>query len=251
MKQSNYKHELRIQLDTRHCRLSPDEIAKMEANLGTLRTRAEAFPINDLYVTVTRFPRTGDFHVKTSLVLTGRTLFTGDRDVLPHPAFLRCVRKLVSKLDAYIEALGKKPALAKELEGTRIEVVPNATPDGEKLEHALQENDYVAFRREADVYEEPVRRRVSRWLNRYPQLLGRLGDSLSVDDAVEEVFLNAFERFGERPQSLRLGQWLEDLIDPSLRAIVEHPDEELESISLAKTLQEMELPDAGRIEARP
>lgn len=242
MKSSNGKHELRIQLDTKHCSLRAHEIAKMEESLDTLRTRAQQFPINDLYVTVTHYPRTGDYHVKTSLVLTGRTLFTGDRDVLVHPAFVRCVRKLVSKLDAYLEALSNKPAIAKQEEGTQIEVVPNAAPDSRQLEQSVAEGDYAAFRRATDVYEEPVRRRVSRWINRYPQLAARLGDSLSVDDAVEEVFLNAYERFNERPQSLRLGQWMEDLIDPSLRALSEHPDEELESISLARTLQEVDLP---------
>lgn len=239
MKPSSQKHELRIQLDTKHCTLTPGEIAKMEANLGTLRIRAEQFPINDLYVTVARYPRSGDYHVKTSLVLTGRTLFTGDRDVLVHPAYLRCIRKLVSKLDAYLEALSKKPALAKR-EGGQLDVVPTVVPDGEQLDHAVREGDYAAFRKAADVYSEPVRRRVTRWISRYPELEARLDGSLSVDDAVEEVFLNAFERYNDRPQSLRLGQWLEDLIDPSLCELLENPDEELESISLARTVQEMD-----------
>lgn len=172
MKQSNGKHELRIQLDTKHCTLPAHEIAKMEENLDTLRTRAQQFPINDLYVTISRFPRTGDYHVKTSLVLTGRTLFTGDLDVLVHPAFVRCVRKLVSKLDAYIDALSNKPAIAKQQEGTQLEVVPTAAPDSRQLEQAVAEGDYAAFRRATDAYEEPVRRRVSRWINRYPPLAG-------------------------------------------------------------------------------
>ncbi|HET6880005.1 MAG TPA: hypothetical protein VFI31_07610 [Pirellulales bacterium] len=250
MKTSNHRHEVRIQLDTKHCSLRPDEIAKMEENLGTLRSRAEQFPINDFYVTVTRFPRSGDFHVKTSLVLTGRTLFTGDRDEHFHPAFLRCVRKLVSKLDAYIEALGNKPAIAKQEEGTQLEVVPTAAPDAEQLDQAVHDGDYAAFRRAAGVYDEPVRRRVSRWINRYPQLEARLGNEISIDDAVEEVFLNAYERYADRPQSLRLGQWLEDLIDPSLRALLENPNEELESISLARTLQEMDLSGARQETSR-
>ncbi|HWB09881.1 MAG TPA: hypothetical protein VG826_11670 [Pirellulales bacterium] len=241
MKPVNQKHELRIQLDTKQCRLSAHDIEKMEANLGILRTRAGQFPIADLYVTVTRFPRTGDYHVKTSLVLTGRTLFTGDRDVLVHPAYLRCIHKLVSKLDAYIEALGNKPVLSKHREGTQLEVVPVGVPDGAQIERAVEKGDYGAFRRALDVFEEPVRRRVSRSINRYPQLEARLGESLSVDDAVEEVFLNAYERYPERPQALRLGEWMEELIDPSLRALLEHPDEELESINLARTLQEMDL----------
>ncbi|HVX13137.1 MAG TPA: hypothetical protein VHC22_18275 [Pirellulales bacterium] len=244
MKSSRQKHELRIQLATKHCTLSPKTIAKMEANLGTLRTRAEQFPINDLYVTVTRFSRTGDYHVKTSLVLTGRTLFTGDRDVQVHPAFLRCVRKLVSKLDGYIEALGNRPAIAKLENGTNHPVVPTAALDGKEILRSVQDGDYAAFRRAADAYDEPLRRRVSRWLNRYPQLVARLGDELSIDDAVEEVFLNAYERFDERPQAVRLGDWLEDLIDPSMRVLLDRPDEERMSIGLAKTLQETDFPSA-------
>jgi hypothetical protein len=241
MKPVNQKHELRIQLDTKNCRLSAHDIEKMEANLGILRTRAGQFPIADLYVAVTRFPRAGDYHVKTSLVLTGRTLFTGDRDVLVHPAYLRCIHKLVSKLDGYIEALGNKPELAKHREGTKLDVVPGSVPDAGRIDRAVEEGDYGAFRRALDAFEEPVRRRVSRSINRYPQLEARLGDWLSIDDAVEEVFLNAYGRYQERPQALRLGEWLEDLIDPSLRALVEHPEEELESISLARTLQEIDL----------
>jgi hypothetical protein len=213
----------------------------MEANLGVLRTRAQQFPIADLYVTVSRFPRTGDYHVKTSLVLTGRTLFTGDRDVLVHPAYLRCVHKLNSKLRAYVDALGNKPVLAKHREGTHFDVVPVGVPDAAQIERAIYEGDYPAFRWALDVFEEPVRRRVGRWITRYPQLEAQLGELLSVDDAVEEVFLNAYERYQDRPQALRLGEWLEELIDPSLRALVEHPEEELESISLARTLQEMDL----------
>jgi hypothetical protein len=241
MKPVNQKHELRIQLDTKHCTLSAHQIEKMEANLGTLRTRAQNFPISDLYVTITCFPRTGDYHIKTSLVLTGRTLFTGDRDVLVHPAFLRCVHKLVHKLDAYIEALGNKASIAKHEEGTQLEVVPAGVPDVELLQRAADEGDYAAFRRALDVYDEAVHRRVSRWINRYPQLAARLGDSLSVDDAVEEVYLNAYERFAEWPRTSRFGQWLENLIDPSLRALIDNADEELASISLARTLQEMDL----------
>ena len=241
MKPFEKKHELRIQLDTKHCNLSAAEIAKMEANLGTLRTRAEQFPIADLYVTVTRFPRTGDYHVKTSLVLTGRTLFTGDRDILVHPAYLRCIHKLVKKLDAYIEALSNKPALAKHEEGTQLEVVPAGVPDAKQVERAVCDGDYAAFRQSLDMYDEAVRRRVSRWINRYPQLAARLDDWLSVDDAVEEVFLNAYERYHDRPESSRLGQWLEDLIDPSLRALLANPEEELASISRARTLQKMDM----------
>ncbi len=239
MAATNGRNNLRIELDTKNCNLRPEEIAKMETNLGVLRTMVADFPVADLYLFVARHERSNEFQVKASLVLTGRTLFTGDHDSHVHPAFLRCVRKLVAKLRGYLDDLGNKPEMAKQEEGTRREVVPVAAPDAESLERAAREGDYAAFRRAAFVYEEPVRERTTRWINRYPELQTLLGNGLSVNDAVEEVFLNAFERYAGRPQAVRIGQWLEDLIDPSLRALAEDPAREKEQISLARTVQEM------------
>ena len=239
MAAANGKNNLRIELDTKNCNLRPEEIAKMETNLGVLRTMVGEFPVADLYLFVARHDRSNEFQVKASLVLTGRTLFTGDHDAHVHPAFLRCVRKLVAKLRGYLDDLGNKPAMAKQEEGTRRQVIPVAAPDGDALDRAVSDGDYAAFRRAAFVYEGPVRERTTRWINRYPELETQLGNGLSVNDAVDEVFLNAFERYAERPQSVRIGQWLEDLIDPSLRALAEHPDREKEQISLARTVQEM------------
>jgi hypothetical protein len=240
MKYSQADNHLRIELDAKNCSPRPDEIEKMESNLGSLRTMTREFPISDLYITIYRHPRSNEFKLKTSLVLTGRTLFTADHDKHLHPAFLRCVRKLVAKLRGYLDDLGNKPELAKREEGTRREVVPAAAPDGAALQHAIDEADYPAFRRAASVYEGPVRERASRWINRYPELEAKLGHGFSVNDAVEEVFLNAFECFAERPSAARLGQWFEDLIDPSLRELADHFDDEQMSISVARTLEEME-----------
>lgn len=239
MAATNGGNNLRITLDTKNCNLRPDEIAKIETNLGLLRTMVADFPVCDLYLFVARHERSNEFQVKASLVLTGRTLFTGDHDSHVHPAFLRCVRKLVSKLRGYLEDLENKSEMAKQEEGTRREIIPEAAPDAAQLAAAVSEGDYAAFRRAAYVYEGPVRERTTRWINRYPELLTQLGNGLSVNDAVEEVFLNAFERYGERPQAVRIGQWLEDLIDPSLRELADDPDREREQISLARTVQEM------------
>jgi hypothetical protein len=57
-------------------------------------------------------------------------------------------------------------------------------------------------------------------------------------DLVEEVYLNAFERFAERPTDVPLSGWLEGLIDPSLKALLRHPDEEHENASLARTVRQ-------------
>ena len=44
-------------------------------------------------------------------------------------------------------------------------------------------------------YEEPIRKRMGRWIERYPGVEARIGKGLEIDDLVEEVFLDAFEAF--------------------------------------------------------
>ena len=237
---SDESYNLRIELDTKHCELSADEIAKMESALDPLSRLVRDFPVRDLYVTVIHHPRSKDFHVKTALVLPGRTLFTGDRDHQMYPAYERCVRKLVNKMEAYKTQLEKSSEIAKHEKGTHQDVVPTQVPDIDLLVSAVQEGDYRQFRRATYVYDESVRKRVGRWVQRYPEANKRLGGTLDVvGDITEEVFLNAFEQFNSRPQALRFGDWLENLIDPSIRTLLQHP-EELENISMARTLQEIE-----------
>jgi hypothetical protein len=242
MARSMERSSLRIQLDTKHCEVSADEVRKLEANLTPLRAMTQDFPLADLYVTISFHARTNDYHVKTSLVLTGRTLFTGEHDVMVHPAFARCVRKLIAKMREYLDSLGNKPEVGKLREGTKQELLPTAAPDVEQLDQAVHDGDYRAFRRAAYPYEEPVRRRLGRWIKRYPELEAQLGDRLTLADLLEEVFLNAFEQYASRPEQVRFGQWLEDLIDPSIRAMADDAEDEAQTVSFARTFQEMEQP---------
>jgi hypothetical protein len=80
-----------------------------------------------------------------------------------------------------------------------------------------------------------VRRRAGQWIERYPEVQGQIGRRLEVEDVVEEVFLLAFEHYGQRPADVRLGEWLNTLIDPAVRALQSRPDEELENISLVRS----------------
>ncbi len=238
MHYSDQSHNLRIELDTKNCAFSPAELEKMEQALDPLREPVCTFPVSDLYITVTHHPTPRDYHIRMSLVLTGRTLFTGDRDVNPLSACKRCVRKLVSKVTAYKENLGAKPERAKTQEGTIQEIVPEMEPDADQLQRSVEAGDYAAFRRATLVYEEALRKRAGRWIERYPQLTSRLGAAFTLADLVEEVFLNAFEHFHRRPQALRFGQWLEELIDPSVKALLSDPEAEQENIEAARTFRD-------------
>lgn len=233
------KYNLRIELDTKNCELSPATLAKYEAGLEPLLEPVKKFPVSDLNITVTYHARNETYRVKTTLALPGRTLAASDIDRYPYTAFERCIRKLIRRLLAYQNEMSATDELAKHQKGTQQFVVPEQEPDIPAIEAAVHFGDYSAFRDAMYVYEEPVRKRVSRWVERYPEVERRLGADLTLADMVEEVFLNAFEYWDERPNNVPLGEWLEQLIDPSLKLLAEHPSEELENIQFAHTLREM------------
>ncbi|QDU38189.1 hypothetical protein Mal4_25130 [Maioricimonas rarisocia] len=235
MKYSDQSYNLKIDLDIRDCDLTPAEIEKFESDLNTLARLVEDFPVSDLHITIAHFPRSTDYHVKTALVLPGRTMVTADRHQQPHPAYERCIRKLVHKVSAYKAKLGNADKVAKEQEGTHFQIEPTRVPDVLALRQAVDDNDYIAFRRECDVYSEPLRKRVGRWIQRYPALEARIGEQLSIADIVDEVLINAFDRFDQKPDDVPISDWLEHLVEPSLADLVRHIDEELENISQLRT----------------
>lgn len=235
---SDTSYNLRIELDTKNCQLSPGQLDRLEKGLAPLRKPVEKFPVSSLYITVYFHPRSNSYRVKTALALSGKTLTTGDLDEQLYPAYERCVRKLVKKLLAYEADLGAEAELRKHQKGTHQDVMPQQEADAAQLKEAVDNGDYTAFRDAIYMFEEPIRKRVGRWVQRYPEVQQAIGTDITLADLVEEVFLNAFERYDERPGSVRLGNWLEDLIDPSIKLVMEHPDEELENIRFARTLRE-------------
>jgi hypothetical protein len=51
------------------------------------------------------------------------------------------------------------------------------------------------------------------------------------------VFLDAFEAWDGRPQDIPLGEWLTGMIDPAVKELMRHPDDELENVRMVRTLQ--------------
>ena len=232
---SDESYNLRIELDTKGCELSAAQIEEMEDDLDTLRVLVEDFPVSDLKITIVHHARSDDYHVKTTLALPGRKLFTGDRNVMVHPAFESCVRKLIKKVRAYKSQMRVGTDASKQAEGTRQMVNPSGEADVNILSIAVDAKDYSAFRHEIDVFEPALTERIGRWVQRYPELLTQLGSAVSVSDIVEEVFLNAFEHFATRSHQVSPGDWLESLIDPSIQALLQSPDEEFERIRFSKS----------------
>ncbi len=239
MRYSDESYNLRIELDTKHFELSPPEAELLQSSLSPLRKLTEPFPVSDLYITIAREPRSSEHEVKTALVLTGKTLFSRDADITWHPALERCVDNLVQQVTAYKEALSHHEELHKHRLGTYQEVVPSQELDLERLESAVQRGDYAEFRHALDLYEESLRRRVGRWVGRYPEVQAKIGSELAIADLVEAVCLNAFENYSHWSRSVRFGDWLEHLIDASIKGLLQHPEQELENIAFARTLREL------------
>ncbi|MBI4605337.1 MAG: hypothetical protein HY721_25515 [Planctomycetes bacterium] len=168
--------------------------------------------------------------------LPGRDIFTGDRHPALHPAYERCVRKLVGKVKAYKEKLRRKPERERAQQGEVREVRPAREPDVPLLERAAHEGDYAAFREGLSDYDDSLRRRVDRWTRRYPELEGLLGGDVLLSEVLEEVYLNAFEGFLRRPAD-RLGNWLESLIDPSVRRLLARFEEGKENLGFVEGLR--------------
>ena len=240
MKQPERRNEFPIQIDARHCRVSQAEIAKMNVGVDALARSVEHFPVASLHVLIERNARRNDFTVKTDLFLSGETLVCSDHDVLSYTAFERCIKKLVADVQAYKDRLGHAPERQKTEKGTHQTVRPTALPDTAAIDAAVRDGDYAAFRTATFVYEEPVRKRAGRWVERYPEADVQIGKQLKIADIVEEVFLIAFENCGRRPEGARFGDWLEDLIDPAVKELLKNPDAELENIRQARSARAAE-----------
>jgi len=225
----------RLQIDVHHCQLSPAEIARLEADVEGLMRQVATWPVSDLHVLIEYNARNTDFSVKTSLILDGATLVASDHDLVMHAAFLRCLNSLTENIRAYKDRLGQVPERQRQQKGTAQDVFPGPDPDLGALNAAVGDGDYAAFRTALLGYEEPLRKRVGRWVERYPDVSAQIGRRLEVADIVEEVFLTAFEGYEHRPAHLRMGEWLEGLIDQAVKTLQASPEEELENINLARS----------------
>jgi hypothetical protein len=242
MQYTDDRNRLRVQINAKECQIPQDELARLQGFLGELGESVRDLPGSDLTLNVIRHPRSGAYHVEARLRVPGRALFSGDQDDYLDSALQRCLRKLVQHVAAHKaspDRAAEERARRREALANNI-VAPEIPADG-ALGRAVAAGDYRGFRTALSGHEEWIRKRVGRWIQRYPQAEARVGDGLLIGDLVEEVYLNAFERFAGWPQEVPLRDWLDGLIDPSLKMLLKRPDEEKENASLARTLRETPL----------
>lgn len=233
---------LQVEITTKDCDIPPDERERLQAALETLANAVKDLPDSPLWMDAVYHPHSKRYHVESKLKLPGRTIFTGEEDPYLDSALQRCLRKTIRKVETYNEHPDRQAvAAAERRDALDREVVAPEAPDAGPLAQAVEAGDYRTFRTALARYEEWLRRRIGRLVQRIPEAQAQLGRELLLGDIVEEVYLNAFERFMRRPTAVPLGEWLEGLIDPSIRALRRHPDEEAEAASMARTLRETPL----------
>jgi hypothetical protein len=240
------RYRLNVEFDARDFTLPADELTRMQRSLDPVGEAVRDYPRADLQVLAIRHPRSASYHVEARLKVPGATLLTGDHDTYLDSAFQRCVRKLVHKVEEHKSHPDRRAAEAADRRAALdSEVVVPEPPEPGPLGRAVAAGDYQGFRDALLGYEDWLRRRVGRWVQRYPAAQARVGNGLLIGDLVEEVYLNAFERYGQRPREVPFSNWLDGLIDPSLREMLRHPDEEHENASLVRTLRDLSPAERG------
>ena len=185
-------HDLTIELKTHGFELPTEEYAKIEDSLGSLREAVDCFPVKSLNITVVFHQRQQDYHVKMSLMLPGRTLFTGERDVLVYPAIESCTEKLLQKVVAFKKQLEAEEERSKQASGTHHTVEASMDFDTKELEEARMYDDYLRFRIGLDAFTSALSEKIGRWVQRYPEIEEMLGEGVSISDIVEDVYYHAY-----------------------------------------------------------
>jgi ribosome-associated translation inhibitor RaiA len=237
MRRDDPSEPLHIEIDTHQCDIQAEQVARMQTDLDSLTKLVEHFPRPELHVHVERENRTNEYVVKTSLLLPGQTLVTSEHGPVLHAAWEKCVHVLIGQVKEYKARLGQVPERQKTVGGTRQPMQPTVDPDTRSVDAAVEAGDYAAFRAALQGYEEPLRDHVGRWLGRSVEADGGVGRTYAVADVVEEVFLDAFEQYEHRSADVRFGDWLASLIDPAAKELLRNPDDELENVSMARSVQ--------------
>lgn len=234
------RFHLHVDFETKGCELPPDELTRMENSLETLGELVRFFPSTDLRFNLMHHPRRQAYHVEATLRLPGKTFFTGAWADDLDSAFQHCLTDLMARVNAYKEHPEEQAeAIAGDLRLLNRDIVAPEGPHLGVLGTAVDNGDYAAFRAALNPYEEWLRKRIGRWVQRYPEVEARIGRDVRLGDLLEEVYLNAFEAYDRWPTEVPFHEWLEGLIDPSLNWFMRHPEEERQNASFARTVRDM------------
>jgi len=230
---------LHVELNAKGCTIPEDESAHMQKRIQEVGDQVRDFPASQLRVNVIYHPRSEDYHAEARLKVPGRTLTSGDRNTHLDSAFQGCMDRLLAEVKAYRERPDRDTVeRTEDRAALDREIVMPADPDAGPIAAAAQEGDYKAFRTALAGYEEWIRKRVGRWVQRHPEVEERIGGDILIGDLIEEVYLLAFEGFTKRSTDIRLSEWLDKLLEPALAAAVKQPDVVRQEASMARTVRD-------------
>ena len=221
--------------DVHQYTLSDAERRMLEDDLDGLTRQVQNFPVADLHITIEGNARSNDVSVKLTLILPGQTLVANDHDRALTAAFERALNSLAHSVEGYKARLDNQAERQKAEKGTQHPIRPTTDIDQSALDAAVGAGDYARFRTILLPFEDAVQARAGRWVQRFPEYEARIGKDVKLSDVTEEIFLTAFDQYDARPEGLHLGEWLERLIDPAVKALMTRTAEEMENINLART----------------
>jgi hypothetical protein len=223
-----------VEINGKGCDIPTDERDRLGLRLDEVRRAVAGRGPAQLGINAVRYPRSGDYHAEAKLRWQGPTLFSGGRGQHLDTALQACMDGLLRELSAAGPAAGGDG----RAELDRDVVAPQGAGAGPAGE-AFRAGDYARFRTALLTYEDWLRKRIGRWVQRYPEAEARLGRDILIGDLLEEVYLAAFEAFDRHPRDVPLHTWLDGLIDPALQRAMRHPDDVRQEASLARTLREV------------
>lgn len=226
---------LLITFDAHQCQPAAAELDEMRAALDGLADQARNFPQHDLRVLIERNSRSNDYSVKLTLLLDGTTLVTSDHDPSFYTAFDRALAALTDSLKGFKDQLGRTAERRKLEQHTDEPLLPSAAVDVAALAAAAEAGDFAAFRAVVIPYEDGLRLRAGRWVERHPAVQALMGRKLTVADLTDGVLLAAFDGYDHRPRDVPLGTWFESLIAAEVKAFEHDLDGELENVNMART----------------
>jgi ribosome-associated translation inhibitor RaiA len=221
--------------DVHQYNLSDAERRLLEGDLDGLTRQVRNFPVADLHILIEGNARSNDVSVKLTLILPGQTLVANDHDAVLSAAFERALSSLTHSVEGYKARLDNQAERQRVEKGTQHPIQATTDIDQPALDAAAAAGDYARFRMILLPFEDAVQARAGRWVQRFPDWEARIGKDVKLSDVTEEIFLIAFDRYDDRPEGLALSDWLENLIAPSVKALMTRTNEEMENINLART----------------
>ena len=230
------RHKLQVRFDTHEFEPGPGELERLADDLDTLARQVGDFPQADLRVYIEKNGRGGNFMVKLTLMLSSEVLVTSDHDNDLRAAFQRALNSLEMRAKGHKERLEGVDARQQREEAAKLQPATEVGPVDERaLDEAAAARDFAAYRAAVGPYEDWLRLRVGRWVERYPDTQSRMGRDFDVLDLTDGVFLAAFEQHPHRHGEVRFRDWLEGLIDPTVKAFAHDAARELENVNMARS----------------